>query len=219
MTALISERPGAGPAVPAGPEVADPITLDESVTMAFLAALDAMTPAQRVAVILHGVFGCSFAEVAAITGRPPAECLQLAAAARRSRASRLPAVPSARHAAVVRDFRYAWEAGDTDALADLLHPGAIAIIGDGLLSAARCPVEGDERIARYLVDLAGRAPGPVTFLERTVNGRPGLETRYDDGTVTVFALDVDGDRITRVCACPRPGRPEAALAGARNPEP
>src|ERR1700742_2434564 len=71
-------RPGAAAAAPA-----DRVTLDESVTMAFLVVLDSMTPAQRVALILHDVFRYPFAEVAAITGRTPAACRQLASSARR----------------------------------------------------------------------------------------------------------------------------------------
>src|ERR1700754_1357161 len=68
-------------ALPADP--ADRVTLDESVSMAFLVVLDAMTPAERVAFVLHDVFGYPFPEVARITGRSPAACRQLASTARR----------------------------------------------------------------------------------------------------------------------------------------
>ena len=86
----ISGRPGGTPADPA-----DRVTLDESVSMAFLVVLESMTPAERVALILHDVFGYSFAEVAQITGRTPAACRQLASSARRRiRASQPPATPT-----------------------------------------------------------------------------------------------------------------------------
>ena len=62
---------------------ADRVTLDESVNMALLVVLDAMTPAERVAFILHDVFRYPFAEVAEIVGRTPAACRQLASSARR----------------------------------------------------------------------------------------------------------------------------------------
>src|SRR3982750_1142581 len=57
-----------------GPDTdpADRVTLDESVTMAFLVVLESMTPAERVAFVLHDVFGYPFAEVAGIVGRSPA---------------------------------------------------------------------------------------------------------------------------------------------------
>jgi RNA polymerase sigma factor (sigma-70 family) len=71
---------------------ADRITLDESVSMAFLVVLESMTPAERVAFILHDVFRYPFAEVAEIVGRTPAASRQLASSARRRiRAAQPPA--------------------------------------------------------------------------------------------------------------------------------
>lgn len=209
MSAVVSERRGPM-------RLADPITLDESVTMAFLAVLEAMTPGQRVAVILHDVLGYSYAEVAEITGRSPAECRQLAASARRIRDSQAPAAPSCRQAQVVGDFRRAWEARDIDALIALLHPAVTAITDSGgLVGAALGPIQGDEQIAHYLVDLADQAPGRVVFAEHTVNGRPGLVARRDGVTVALFAFDVDAARglITRICACTRPRHAPAPVTG------
>ena len=95
-TEWITGRPGGTAADPA-----DRVTLDESVSMAFLVVLESMTPAERVALILHDVFGYSFAEVAEIVGRTPAACRQLASSARRriraSQASRDPHSPAGRH--------------------------------------------------------------------------------------------------------------------------
>jgi RNA polymerase sigma-70 factor (ECF subfamily) len=196
-------RPGGTTADPA-----DRVTLDESVSMAFLVVLESMTPAERVALILHDVFRYPFAEVAQITGRTPAACRQLASSARRRiRASQAPAAPAARQAGLVRDFKRAWEAMDIDALIGLLDPGATVIIdGGGLVSAALHPIEGGEQAARYLAGIAGRAPGNVTFLERTVNGQPGLVAQQDGVTVTVFAFDVAGNRIARIWAVRNPGK-------------
>src|SRR5215468_3294791 len=127
--AWITGQAGGAAAGPADP--ADRITLDESVTMAFLVVLEAVTPAERVALILHDVFGYPFAEVAQIVGRTPAACRQLA-----------------------------WAARDIDALIGLLDPDA-TLTGDGggRVPAAPRPVEGGEQIARYLADLARAAHG------------------------------------------------------------
>ena len=74
---------------------ADRVTLDESINMAFLVVLETMTPAERVAFILHDVFRYAFTEVAEIVGRTPAACRQLASSARRRiRASQAPATPT-----------------------------------------------------------------------------------------------------------------------------
>ena len=210
-----AEWPGGRPGATADP--ADRVTLDESVSMAFLVVLDSMTPAQRVALILHDVFGYPFADIAdiaEITGRTPAACRQLASSARRRiRASQPPAAPAARQAAIIRDFKKAWEAGDIGALIGLLDPGATVIAdGGGLATAALRPIEGGEQIARYVADLAGRAPGSVTILEHTVNGQPGLVAQHDGVTVTVFAFAVAGDRITHIWAVRNPDKLQVLTA-------
>jgi len=184
---------------------ADRVTLDESINMAFLVVLESMTPAERVAFILHDVFRYSFAEIAEIVGRTPAACRQLASSARRRlRASQAPATPSAQQADIVTNFKQAWEAKDIDALLGLLDPDAAAIgDGGGLVSAELRPIEGGEQIARAVIDIAGRAPN-LTILERTVNGQPGLVAQQDGVTVTVMAFNVSGDRIKRIWAVRNP---------------
>jgi RNA polymerase sigma factor (sigma-70 family) len=185
---------------------ADRVTLDDSITMAFLVVLESMTPAERVAFVLHDVFCYSFPEVAEIVGRTPAACRQLASSARRRiRASQGLATPPARRAEVVKEFRQAWQAKDIDALIGLLDPAAIAIgDGGGLASAASQPIEGGERVARYLVDLAGQVPN-LPILERPVNGQPGLVIVRGDVAVAVLSFDIAGGRITHIW-------------GVRNPE-
>ncbi|OPG12783.1 RNA polymerase sigma factor SigJ [Microbispora sp. GKU 823] len=198
----IDGRPGGATVDPA-----DRVTLDESVNMAFLVVLDSMTPAERVAFILHDVFRYSFAEVAEIVGRTPAACRQLASSARRRiRDSQVPATPAARRAGIVREFKQAWEAKDIDALIGLLAPDATATgDGGGLVGAALRPVEGAEQIARFFADRARAVPG-VTILECTVNGQPGLVGRQDGVTVSVMAFDVAGDRITHIWAVLNPDK-------------
>src|SRR5258705_1603709 len=187
---------------------ADRVTLDESVNMAFLVVLESMTAAERVAFILHDVFRYSFAEVAEIVGRTPAACRQLASSARRRiRASQAPPIPTAQRADIVRNFKQAWEAKDIDALIGLLDPNATTIAdGGGLASAYLRPIEGGEQIARVLVDIAGGAPGNVTFLERTVNGQPGLVGQIDGVTVVVIAFEFAGDRIKHIWAVRNPDK-------------
>jgi RNA polymerase sigma-70 factor, ECF subfamily len=199
-TEWISGRPG-GTIDPA-----DRVTLDESVNMAFLVVLESMTPAERVAFILHDVFRYSFAEVAEIVGRTPAACRQLASSARRRiRASQAPVSPTTQQAGIVRAFKAAWEAKDMDALIGLLDPDATAIADSGGLAVAfLLPIEGGEQIARAWVELANRATSTMTFLERTVNGQPGLVVQHDGVIVTVFAFEVTGDRIKHIWAVRNP---------------
>jgi RNA polymerase sigma factor (sigma-70 family) len=200
-----AEWPGGRPGTAADP--ADRVTLDESVSMAFLVVLDSLTPAERVAFILHDVFSYPFADVAGITGRSPAACRQLATSARRRvRAAQPPATPAAQQAGIVRAFRRAWEAKDIGALVGLLDPDATAT-GDigGLAAALPGPLEGAEQIARICLDVAALAP-TMTLLERTVNGQPGLVAQRDGAIVAVYAFDIAGDRITRIWAVLNPDK-------------
>ncbi|TDV57621.1 RNA polymerase sigma factor SigJ [Actinophytocola oryzae] len=184
---------------------ADRVTLDESVNMAFLVVLESMTPAERVAFVLHDVFRYPFAEVAGIVGRTPAACRQLASSARRRiDASRGLAKPVAGYADIVRGFKRAWEAKDIDALIGLLDPNATAVgDGGGVVTALIHPVEGADGIARHFITIAGLAPAMV-MLERTVNGRPGLVAQLDGATMAVFAFDIANDRIQHVWAVRNP---------------
>lgn len=194
---------------------ADRVTLDESVNLAFLVVLESMTPAERVAFILHDVFCHSFAEVAEIVGRTPAACRQLASSARRRiRGSRPSATPAAQRTGVVRDFKQAWEAKDIDALIGLLDPDATAIAdGGGLATTFLHPIEGGERIAAAWVEIARRRPETMTFLERTVNGQPGVVAQQDGVIVSVFAFEVAGDRIKHIWVVRNPEKLRHWMAG------
>ncbi|GAA2598136.1 RNA polymerase sigma factor SigJ [Dactylosporangium fulvum] len=194
---------------------ADQVTLDESVNMAFLVVLESMTPAERVAFILHDVFRYPFPEVAEIVGRTPAACRQLAASARRRiAASQAPATPVVQRGdTVVRRLRQAWEAKDVNALIGLLDPDATATAdGGGLVPTAPHPIEGGEQIARYLVGLAEWAAG-LTILECAVNGQPGLVVQHEGATVAVLAFEVAGDRVKRIWAVRNPEKLRPWTAG------
>ncbi|ARF74296.1 RNA polymerase subunit sigma-24 [Kitasatospora albolonga] len=201
---------------------ADQMVLDESVTMAFLVVLESMTPAERVAFVLHDVFRYPFAEIADILGRTPAACKQLAASARRRvRDGRAP-MPSAgrgaaavvEQAASVRRVKEAWVAKDIAALVDLLDPSAVMTAdGGGLVGTALRPIEGGARIAQYMVAIADRAPG-LELLERSVNGAPGLVARRAGTVMTVASFDLaDDGRVNRIWVVRNPEKLRPWLRG------
>lgn len=197
-----------GLAVRAADNPADRVTLDESVTMAFLVTVESLTPAERVALILHDVFGYSFAEVADIVGRTPAACRQLASSARkRARDGRPPRTPLTDQAEIVRAFRRAWEARDIDALLALLDPDATAIAdGGGRTTALPHPLTGARQIADHYLYLAERMSADITVTECTVNGQPGLVMRQNGTTRTVFAFHIATNRITSIWAIRNPAK-------------
>ena len=126
----VTDWPGVARAGTADP--ADRITLDESVDMAFLVVLDAMTPPERVAFLLHDVFRYPFDEIAEIVGRSSAACRKLASSARRRAREAQPGItPAPQPARVVRDFKEAWQAKDVGALIRILDPDATSVADGG----------------------------------------------------------------------------------------
>ncbi|MFI9358809.1 RNA polymerase sigma factor SigJ [Streptomyces lydicus] len=194
-----------GTADPTGSsDPADQIVLDESVAMAFLVVLESMTPAERVAFVLHDVFRYPFAEIADTLGRTPAACKQLASSARRRVSGARTPVTATGRADVVRHVKEAWETQDIAALVGLLDPAAVMTAdGGGMVGTVLHPVEGGARIARYLLALADRAPG-LELLERSVNGAPGLVAQRAGVVMTVAVFDVSDGRVTRIWAVRNP---------------
>jgi RNA polymerase sigma factor (sigma-70 family) len=183
---------------------AERITLDESVDMAFLIVLEAMTPPERVTFLLHDVFRFPFAEIAEMVGRTPAACRQLAYSARRRIPERPAEVMTAQRSDLIRSFRRAWESKDVTALVGLLDPTVVAVAdGGGVVIAAWYPIEGRDEVARYFVELA-RFAGELTLLERTVNGQPGLVAIHDATIAAVYAFEIADDRIRRIWAIRNP---------------
>jgi len=167
---------------------ADRISLDDSLSMALLVVLESMTPAERVAFILHDVFTYTFAEVGEIVGRSPEACRQLASAARRRlRNARGNNISATEHARVVSAFKGALETGDVTSLIEILNPDATAIAdGGGLVNATIERIEGADKIARYLLHLYQLQPDLI-FQITTVNGRAGLVGRDEAGHALAVA--------------------------------
>ena len=209
---LIERLPG--PAGPDGlPELADPadrVTLDESVSYALMVVLETLTPAERTAWVLHDLFGLPFPEIAGVVGRGPAAVRQLAARARahvRAGAPRV-AVSSAEHQHAVDAFFRAAAGGDLAGLVAVLDPGVVLTSdGGGQATAARRPVQGADRVARFLVATAATISAVQRVVPLTVNGGPGLAIVEPDGAASlVGVLTVTGGRIRRVDLLVAPGK-------------
>jgi len=142
-----------------GPDTADQVIVDESVSTAMLVVMERLSPAERVALVLHDVFGFPFDAVAAIVGRTPAAVRQLASRARRSvrrDAERdvLVRVASPEHDVVVDRFIAACEGGDIAELVAVLDPdidGHADLVGFGTMA----DVTGRPFVAQRLIGLFG----------------------------------------------------------------
>lgn len=170
------------------------VAMDESVSMALLIVLESMTPAERVAFILHDVFGYAYTEIGDILGRTPAACRQLASSARRRvREEHRSPVEPGEHAAAVRAFKKAWQTGDLASLIKVLATDATAITdGGGIVSASVEPLHGPEAIARFILGIIDRQPD-LSITEGLVNGQPGLiATDNNNDTLAVIAFEIIG---------------------------
>lgn len=188
---------GAPPSAAA--DAADEVLLAESVRMAFLVALESLSPAERAALVLHDVFGYSYHELADILGRSQAACRQLVSRARSHVAERRPGRPADADEAqrVADQFIAASRSGDLDALVGLLHPDAtLTSDGGGRVTAARRIVEGADRVARLLVGIARQA-GEARVQPAVVNGAPGALVRTPEG-VSVVSLEIADHRVAGV---------------------
>jgi RNA polymerase sigma-70 factor (ECF subfamily) len=197
------ELPGDLPESPAPfTDPADRITLDDEVRLALLVVLQRLPPAERVAFILHDVFGMPFESVARSLGRPIATCRQLARRARQHVAAARPsnAVDDTEHQLVTERFIAACSTGDLDALLRVLHPD---VWGTGSFAGTQRERRGHADVAAGLLRYLGRA---------TIVAAPPLLIAYvDRRELAVLRLTVAGDLVTKIVAAPgqdfsRPGR-------------
>ncbi|MGH8835411.1 MAG: sigma-70 family RNA polymerase sigma factor [Actinomycetes bacterium] len=199
---------------PAGVPLPDEeAVLADSVGLAMLVVLEALSPAERLAFVLHDMFDLPFEEIAPMVGRSPAAARQLASRARRRvRGAEVPTPDRdlARQRQVVDAFFRAARGGDFDALVDLLHPdvvlradfgarrpgapqvirGAAAVAGQALIGALP-----DARLHPALVN--GSAGVVVT-----VRGRPFAVLGFivSDGKIVEIDAIADPDRVGRIAA-------------------
>ncbi|WP_066043037.1 RNA polymerase sigma factor SigJ [Herbiconiux solani] len=181
----------------------DHVTRDEDVTMALLVVLESLSPAERVAFVLHDVFALPFDEIAEIVGRTPQATRKLASTARKNITERRRReAPVERHTAVVKEFWTACGTGDVTELLRLLDPGAVLRVdGGGKVRAALRPILGADRVARFVLGILSK-PGDERASFETVNGRTAIVLRdAADATnpVTGIAMfDVKDDLIADV---------------------
>ncbi len=180
-----------------GPDAAAQVLVDESVSTAMLVVMETLTPAERVALVLHDVFELPFDRIAEVLGGTPAASRKLASRARARVAAveERPRASKAETERVLKAFKAAADAGDMAGLVALLHPDAVYVgDGGGKVTAARVPVRGAERIALLTVrQIEIRRPDAFRIVE--VNGQPALATFSGGELVWLDTVEVTDGRI------------------------
>ena len=174
--------------------------LAESVGLALLVVLRTLTPAERLAFVLHDVFDVSFPEIAPILERTPAAARQLASRARRrvQRASTVPDVDLGSQRRIVDAFFAAARSGDMDGLVAILDRDVVlrADFGTGRPLVAR----GVADVTRY-----ARAPRGAEAIPALVNGGAGAVIVRSRRIFAVLAFSVQRGRITEIYGYGGPG--------------
>ncbi|HEY8300444.1 MAG TPA: sigma-70 family RNA polymerase sigma factor [Jatrophihabitans sp.] len=172
--------------------------LADSVGLAMLVVLDTLSPAERLAFVLHDVFGVPFEQIAQVLDRSPGAAKQLASRAR----SRVRATPVSSDTTPVRQreilnaFRAASREGDFDGLLAVLHPDVLL-----RADAGSSPI-GPSQLLRGAAQIAGQAmrfaPLARDARDVLVNGWPGVAAYVDGRMVSLLSVIVVDDRIVEL---------------------
>jgi RNA polymerase sigma-70 factor (ECF subfamily) len=176
--------------------------LADDLSFALLLALDRLSPMERAAFLLHDVFDTPFSEIAAMLDRTEASCRQLASRARRAVRDERPA-PAAtpdNHARLLQAFGEAVTSGDVARLAELLREDAVAITdGGGRKTAARNPIQGADKIARFFIGLAAKNAGHEIRVEPAmINGAIGALLYLDGELDHTMSMAISGEKIAAI---------------------
>jgi RNA polymerase sigma-70 factor, ECF subfamily len=197
------------------PGTDDRVEEDETLSLAFLALLERLTPVERAVYVLRELFGYAHEEIAEVVGKSRENCRQILARARRHvDAGRPRFEPSReRRQALLDRFMAAVRGGDVDGLVGMLAADAVHYAdGGGKARATLLPIHGADKIARLWAKL-GTDQGPYELHPVDVNGQPGVVATDPDGTVlTVLTLDIADDHVQAVRAVVNPDK--LARAGA-----
>lgn len=180
--------------------------LADSVGVALLVVLDAMSPAERLAFVLHDLFALPFDEIAQVLGRSPEATRQLASRARRrvQGEAPMPDTDLARQRQVVDAFFAAARDGDFDALLAVRDPDVVARSDGGTVRAALSSVvRGPAAVASRAITYAN--PEAV-LVPATVNGGAGVVVQVAGKAVSVMAFTVSAGRIVEIDSLVDPDR-------------
>jgi len=172
----------------------------ESVSFALLLLLERLTPAERAAYVLREAFAYSHREVAELIGTTEANARQLASRAGRRLAAgprRDQPVDRAGWRKLVERFLAAARLGEIEELERLLAADVVSTAdGGGKVVAARNPVAGRDRVARYLIGTLQRFGAGIEPHLAEANGRPALVAVGPEGVVAICFVDAGPDGVT-----------------------
>jgi RNA polymerase sigma-70 factor (ECF subfamily) len=198
-----------------GPWLPEPLLVDpqtpeqqtieaEQLSLALLGALERLNPVERAVLVLRDVFDLEYSEIADAVDKTPANCRQIAKRAREhaGEAVHRYEVTPEQEARLTAAFMEAASSGDVDAVRDLLAADAIMYTdGGGVVTAARKPIYGAAKIARFFIGVQRKDhyPEDIVFTPVRVNGDPGVRMESPtQGMIGVLALELSATEIVNV---------------------
>ncbi len=190
-------------------DIADDVVLADSVSTAMMLVMDALPPVERAVFVLREVFGFAHDDIAVSVGRTPAAVRQIAHRAREHVQARRDVVvgrpPDDQGLRTTALLAAALQAGDIDGLLRVLAPDVVLTTdGGGVRNAARRPLLGADKVARFLLGTAGRSEVPWSFEATAVNGQLGALIRRGEELDTIISLDVVDGQVVAMYAVRNP---------------
>jgi RNA polymerase sigma-70 factor (ECF subfamily) len=196
-------------ALPAVDDPADSLLLQESVSLGFLAVLERLSPLERAVFILHKVFDTPLAEVAEVVERSPAATRQLSKRAADHVAAGRPRFATdeaelERLTAVVMEAAFT---GDLDRLESHLAEDVVHLSDGGANHrAARAPIVGPTRVARFFIGIARSTKPGMEFHHVRANGQLAMYTTLDGEPFLLLVSNVTDGRVAASYAVRNPDK-------------
>jgi len=203
-----------------GPWLPEPVVVDErrpdtdieetsELSMALLMLLDDLRPLERAVYVLREAFDRPYAEIARHVDRTEAHCRKIAQRARTridANGAPIDASPAA-HAELLDRFVEALKARDAEALTEVLAEDVTHVTDGGeVKEAAKRPIEGIERVQRFLLSISEGTADALQVRPCRVNGRPGLLVLQEDRVHSVWCLRVLDGQIRAIYCVRNPGK-------------
>jgi RNA polymerase sigma-70 factor (ECF subfamily) len=197
-----------------GQDAAEKVAEAEALSLALLTALERLNPLERAVFLLREVFDFDYSEIADVLDRSPAACRQIAHRARERvgdpRRAHRP--DPQRESEIVAAFQAALAFGDVEELRRVLVEDAVLWSdGGGAARAARHPIVGAERIARFLVRVARTPPPEVQVRLVRANRDPALLILTPSGAMAVMALELTEEGVAAIRTVLNPVKLQALI--------
>jgi RNA polymerase sigma-70 factor, ECF subfamily len=179
----------------------------ETLSLAFLRLLEALSPPERAVFLLHEVFDYPFNEIGGMLEKSPANCRQIFHRARQAlqdRRVRFRPEPQ-RQRQLLLSFLSASQAGDMAALTSLLAQDAVSWSdGGGKVQTNPRPIYGQQAVARFWASVARKTPRPLTFSQAEINSSPAI-LYWDEGKLAgILSLTLSAEGIQEIYALLNP---------------